>query len=75
MAFALATNAAMSSEADFASGSEPASPLPEALSADDLGLIGSPDIIARKPVEQQNIKIRASCGLRSKAVQCTASAT
>jgi hypothetical protein len=48
----------MSSEADFGSGKESALPLPEALSADDLGLIGSPDMIARNPVEQQDANVR-----------------
>jgi hypothetical protein len=48
----------MSSEADFGSGKEPALPLPDALSADDLGLIGSPDIIARNPMEQLDANVR-----------------
>jgi hypothetical protein len=48
MARALATKAAMSSEADgLVSGNEPALPPSDDLSA-DFGLIGSPDIRARK---------------------------
>src|SRR6202011_4170204 len=50
IAFALATNAAMSSEADgLASGNEPVLPPSDILSA-DFGLIGSPDIEARELV-------------------------
>src|SRR5271169_6187214 len=53
IALALATKAAMSSEADgFASGNEPALPDAafgaEVTSPADFGLVGSPDISARK---------------------------
>src|ERR1700681_2846613 len=68
IARALATKAAMSSEADgLASGNEPA--LPEAAfcaedaSVADFGLVGSPDISARKLPQ-------ALCGAGSGSGQC-----
>src|SRR5476649_524945 len=68
IARALATKAAISSDADgLASGSEP--DLPDAVfprpdtSVVDFGLVGSPDISARK-------WLQALCGLGSGAGQC-----
>src|SRR5882757_8891918 len=66
VARALATKAAISSEADdFASGNEPALPAAAFWPADtsDFGLVGSPDISAR--YLQQ-----ALCGLGSGSGQC-----
>src|SRR3954454_17486682 len=67
IARALATKAAMSSEADgFVSGNEPALPdavFAEAISVADFGLVGSPDINAHK-------LLRALCGTGSGNGQC-----
>src|ERR1700739_760073 len=70
MARALATKAAMSSAADgLSSGNEPALPAsrPAAISPTDFGLVGSPDINARK-------RLQALCGLQSPRGQCKAPA-
>src|ERR1700690_3211439 len=71
IARALATKAAMSSAADGIScGNEPALPAAVLRRADvstgDFGLVGSPDIKARK-------WLQALCGLRSPRGQCTPS--
>src|ERR1700761_6478655 len=68
IARALATKAAMSSEADGRSfGNEPALPAsrPAAISPADFGLVVSPDINTRK-------WLQALCGLRFPSGQCKA---